>query len=115
MLAPMADPAQTTPDRPAQSATARADGSAGGTIPDPPDAAAAPSAQAAPAAPAAPSRPLGSPTPGPALTPAPSFGPEVRPGDPGDPLSDEQRGRYHLRKEYGRGGQAVVYLAFDAH
>ena len=39
----------------------------------------------------------------------------VRAGDARDPLTVEQPGRYQLRREFGRGGQAIVWLAFDAH
>src|SRR5512143_2239472 len=44
-----------------------------------------------------------------------SGGAPVRPGSPADALTREQPGRYELRREFGRGGQAVVYLAYDRH
>jgi len=37
------------------------------------------------------------------------------PGGPDDPVTYEQPGRYRVQREFGRGGQAVVYLAFDSH
>ncbi len=54
------------------------------------------------------------PPPG-AVGPTVSGSAPVQLGSTDSPVTSEAKGRYQLRREFGRGGQAVVWLAHDEH
>jgi WD40 repeat protein/tRNA A-37 threonylcarbamoyl transferase component Bud32 len=74
-----------------------------------------------PAAPTIPEEPKDEPSGPPAAAaqgrpgPFTSGGAPVHVGSPQDPLTREDTGRYEVRREFARGGQAIVYLAYDRH